>query len=158
MIFVTVGMSEHNFDRLFKIIDELIAERVITQKVFVQTGNSNYKSKYFESSDIVDNDTFNKMVDECDFMITHAGTGSVVPALKKHKKIIVFPRMEKYNEHIDDHQLELASLFAKEGYILCAFNKDQLIDCINQINNFSPKEFISNNKIENIIIDFIENK
>lgn len=155
MIFVTVGMSEHNFDRLFKIIDELIEDKVITKKVFVQTGNSNYSSNNFESSSVIDGDTFNKYVDECDFMITHAGTGSVVPALKKHKKIIVFPRLEEFNEHVDNHQMELASLFEKEGYVLCAYNKEQLVDCINRVDEFVPKEFVSNNRIEKIIIDFI---
>ena len=158
MILVTVGMSEYNFDRLFKIIDELVDERIITdKKIVVQSGNSNYTSKNFESFDMIENEKFNKLVDDCDFIISHAGTGSVVPALKKNKKVIIFPRLEKFSEHLDNHQVELANLFLEKKYALVAYNKEQLIDCISKIKDFVPQKFISNNKVINdLIIDFIE--
>ncbi len=158
MILVTTGMSEHSFNRLFEIIDELCENGPLkNEHVIVQTGNSNYTSKNFETINVISNDEFNKLVDECDFIISHAGTGSVVSSLKKNKKVIVFPRLYKYQEHTDDHQLELAELFDKEKYVLVAKNKEELEEAILKIKDFKPKKFISNNdKINDLIIDFIE--
>ena len=152
------GASEYSFVRLFKILDELCEEGVIDKdKLIVQTGKDQYISCNYKTFDMVSNKEFNDLSDKADFIISHAGTGCVVPNLKKGKRIIVFPRLEKYNEHLDDHQLELADLFSKEGYVICAKNKKELINAIRNINDFSPKKFISNvSKINQIIVDFIE--
>lgn len=158
MILVTVGMSEHKFDRLFKLIEELCEEGLIKDDIIVQCGKKIYKSKYFKSFDIIPNDEFKDLMKKSNYLITHAGTGSVVPALKQGKKVIVFPRLEKYKEHVDNHQVELAELFKKNNYVLSAYNKDELIECIKKIDDFIPKPFISNNEnMNNLIINFIDN-
>ena len=61
MIFICVGASEYQFDRLFKIVDELCSERVLdSNKIIAQIGNSNYKPhyRYFNS---VSRDEFEKL-------------------------------------------------------------------------------------------------
>ena len=100
---------------------------------------------------------YEKYVENADVIISHAGTGSVIPPLKKGKKVIVFPRMECYGEHLDDHQLELADIFTQNGYTLCATNKEELFNCLSNINGFVPKHFKSNSlNMNKLIIDFIE--
>lgn len=101
---------------------------------------------------------YEKYVEQADVIISHAGTGSVIPPLKKGKKVIVFPRRECYGEHLDDHQLELANIFTQNGYTLCATNKAELQNCLSNIKNFVPRPFESNTRNMNkLIIDFIEN-
>ena len=160
-VLVTIGsMIEKKFTRLFKIIDELCEEGVLDgSHLKAQVGFDDYKSDHFKSFDMIADEDFKKMIDECDLIITHAGTGTVVSSIKKRKKVIVFPRMEKYGEHYDNHQLELANLFASQGYVLQARNKEELKYHIQHIQEFVPVEFISNNeRMNKLIINLIENR
>ena len=45
MIFVTVGSRNYPFDRLFKKIDDLYEEGILTEPMFAQTGTSTYDPK-----------------------------------------------------------------------------------------------------------------
>ena len=42
MIFVTVGTQKFPFNRLLKKVDQLARDGVITEEVFIQTGNGDY--------------------------------------------------------------------------------------------------------------------
>ena len=52
------------------------------------------------------------------FIITHGGVGSIISSLKLNKKVIAVPRLSKYNEHVNDHQLQIIEDFDKQGYII----------------------------------------
>lgn len=158
-VLVTIGsMVEKKFIRLFNLLEELCEEGILRGKdVVAQVGFDNYKAKNFQTFDMIADDDFKKLIGESDLIITHAGTGTVTSCLKQNKKVIIFPRMKEFDEHYDDHQLELCDLFKKDGHVLCATNKEQLIDCIVNIEQFKPTKFKSNNASMNkIIIDFIE--
>ncbi|PEZ45480.1 capsular biosynthesis protein CpsG [Priestia megaterium] len=157
---VTIGsMVEKKFTRLFHIIDELCEENVLDgSQLIAQSGFDNYIPRNFKAFDMLADEEFKKLIGESDLIITHAGTGTVTACLKRNKKVIVFPRMAKYDEHYDDHQLELANLFIKNNYVLCAKNKEELTKCIKELDLFTPQKFVSNNsKINKLVIDFIEN-
>ena len=55
---------------------------------------------------------------KADIVITHGGTGAIVGALKKGKKVIAVPRLAKYGEHVDNHQLQLIEQF-RESNLIC---------------------------------------
>ena len=77
--------------------------------------------------------------------------------LKFNKKIIAAPRLEKYGEHTNDHQLEIAKEFAKEGYIICLEDFSSLGDIIKDIDKFKPKKYKSNNdNFVKLVEDFID--
>ena len=159
LIFVTIGSSEeYKFPRLLNIIDELCEEGTIKgEDVIAQIGYTDYKPCNYKAFDMTSDEEFKSLVDKADIVITHAGTGSVTYALKAQKKVIIFPRQFRYNEHLDDHQLELAKLFTDKGYALSAMDKVELRDRLQNIKSFCPVKFISSNKkINGIIIDYIE--
>ena len=158
LILVCVGASEYKFDRLLKIIDELCDEDILKgNEIIAQTGNADYKPRNYKNFSLIGRDEFQRYTNQADLIITHAGTGSVIPPLKLGKKVIVFPRREKYKEHLDDHQLELRDVFVNAGYTLGAEDKESLVKAIKESKYFEPKEFKSNNeKINQVIIDFIE--
>lgn len=158
-ILICLGASEFGLDRLLKYVDELCEENVIDgNRIIAQTGSSKYKPIHFKSFQLIDREDFVKYVDQSDVLISHAGTGSVTPALKKGKKVIVFPRLKEYGEHIDNHQLELAEVFTVNGYTLCATTKEELKECILKISSFVPKKFISNtDNMNRLIIETINN-
>lgn len=81
----------------------------------------------------------------------------MVTCLKNRKKVSVFPRMAQYDEHYDDHQLELAELFSRENHVLTALDLPQLLQCISQLDDFHPAPFLpGESAISRLVIDFIE--
>lgn len=158
MILLCAGMSEYKFDRLLKILDELFDEKFLDgEEVVAQIGSTEYVPRNYKAFELIDRQAFQEYVDRAECIISHAGTGSVIPAIKQGKKIIVFPREKQYLEHCDDHQLELCDMLVRSNYALCARNKDELMTALSQVKSFVPAPFQSNNeKICKIITDFIE--
>lgn len=158
-VLVTIGsMVEKKFTRLFKTIDELCELGILDGKdVIAQVGFDNYDSKYYKCFDMIADENFKRIISKSDLIIAHAGTGTVISSIKQGKKVIIFPRMAQYDEHYDDHQLELAELFSKQGYVLQARNKEELKNCILNLGAFTPVPFVSNNaNMNKLVIDFIE--
>lgn len=147
MIFVTLGTQNFNFIRLLKAVENAIEKRVIQEKVVAQIGNNKFQSDTIECIPFLDKETFNTYMDEAHFVISHAGTGSIISALKKRKKIIVGARLSEFDEHIDDHQLEILDTFAKMDLIIpLNRNLDDLEDKIINLQNYDLKTFVSNSK------------
>ena len=44
MIFVTVGSQKFSFDRLLTKVDQMAGEHMLTEEVYMQTGNSTFES------------------------------------------------------------------------------------------------------------------
>lgn len=154
MIFVTVGSQKFQFNRLLKEIDELIENKVINEEVFAQIGVSDYKPQNYKYKEFVTQDEFNKYLDEARLIITHAGTGVIVNAIKKGKKVIGIPRLSKFGEHVDDHQIQLLKEFANMNLIETCIDEKELKEKIQQIENKEFKKYDSNN--ENFIKDIKE--
>ena len=110
-IFVTLGSQKFQFNRLLKAIDELYEKKIITLDVFAQIGYSDYLPKNYRYKKFLDRDEFNNEMENADIVITHGGTGAIIGAVKKGKKVIAVPRLAKYGEHVDDHQLQLIEQF-----------------------------------------------
>ena len=157
MILVCVGMSEDPFDRLLEIIDDFCEKGIIEDEVVAQIGNTKYVPRNYDFFDCVENDKFLEWIKKADLIISHAGIGCVLPALKLGKKVIIFPRKYEHHEHVDNHQVEMLKAFTRKGYVLGATNDKDLQEAINKSKEFVPNKYVSNNSsINNIIIDFIE--
>ena len=157
MIFITLGTQDKSFKRLLEEIDKQINLGNITEEVIVQAGYTDYESNNMKIFKMIPMEEFDKYIKECDLLITHAGVGSIMSGLINDKKVIAAARLKKYNEHTNDHQLDIASSFSKEGYILTT-NIDDLDKILKEVKTFKPKKFKSNNKnFIKIIEDFIDN-
>lgn len=157
MILVTLGTQDKEFRRLLDDIQEQIDKGNIKDKVVVQAGFTKYKSDDMEIFDLIDRDKFSDLMEECDLLITHGGVGSIITGLEKEKKVIVCPRLSKYKEHINDHQVQIVDNFYDSGYILKYNDGDDLGEIIKKIKKFKPKKYESNtNKFIKILEDFID--
>ena len=147
MIFITLGTQDKHFDRLLKAVYKLETD----EKIVAQIGSTEFKSSKpedkFEIHKFLSNEEFKKYMDEARVVITHAGVGTIVYGLKKHKKMIVAARLKKYGEHVNDHQLQILQTFASEGYIIPLENFDDLPKLLEM--EFTPKEWKSNNNTFN---------
>lgn len=157
MIFVTLGSQKFQFDRLLIEIDRLIEEGKITEKVFAQTGYSDYKPKNYKFNKFLNRDEFNDIMSKCDKVITHGGTGAIIGAVKKGKKVIAIPRLSKYGEHVDDHQLQITKQFSDMNLSRSINKIDELEECLVEIEKLKFNFYVSNTKnILDSIEDFIE--
>ncbi|MBI4168285.1 MAG: beta-1,4-galactosyltransferase [Candidatus Aenigmarchaeota archaeon] len=130
MIFVTVGTHKDPFDRLVKTVDELVARGAIKDKVVMQTGNSKYEPKSCEFYRFVGSDKFEELYKTADIIICHAGAGSIINALKNKKHLVIVPRLKKFHEHTDDHQLDLADAMEKDGKAVCVRDIETIPDAV----------------------------
>lgn len=117
MIFVSTGSRKFQFDRLLKALDELVANGTIKDQVFAQIAESTYAPKNYEYKRYLSPEEFSRYQNDAFLIISHAGTGALVGALKKEKQVIAVPRLAKYGEHSDDHQTQISSVLAEEGYL-----------------------------------------
>lgn len=108
MIFVTVGTHEQPFNRLLKKVDELKKDGIIQEDVIMQTGFSTYEPKYCEWSKLIPYQQMIKNVEDARIVITHGGPASFIMPLQIGKVPIVVPRQYKFDEHVNDHQVEFA--------------------------------------------------
>ena len=136
MIFVTVGSRNYPSDRLFKKLDELYEDGTLTEKMFAQTGTSTYKPKHYEYKDFISQDEFLAKINEADIVVSHGASGSIMKALNAGKKVIAVTRLEKYGEHINDHQIQNNVTFGSNGYVLVAdYELTDLGECFQKIQN-----------------------
>ena len=119
MIFVTLGTQDKEFKRILRVIEKEVKKGKI-KDVLVQAGFTKYKTNKFKVFDYVSQDDFDKYMKECDFVITHAGVGSIFTALKYNKKILAMPRLSRYREHNNDHQKDILSSYAGKNVIMAS--------------------------------------
>ncbi len=157
MILVTLGTQDKSFERLLKAIDKEIEKGKIKDKVLVQAGYTKYKSKNMEIFRSVSSDRLEELMDEATLIISHGGVGSILTALKHHKKVIATPRLSKYSEHTNDHQKQIIEEFGRLGYILPLKDLTKLDKMLEKSKTFNPKEFNSNNEnFKKLITNYIE--
>lgn len=142
MIFVVVGTQRFQLDRLLRALDELAGKGLLQEEILAQIGYSRYKPRYYAYVDFLPKAEFDATVARCDLLLTHGGVGAIVAGLRAGKPVVVFPRLAKYREHVDDHQTELARVYAEQGYLLVCGEQDDLLAAIHaaQSRRFRPYE------------------
>lgn len=119
MIFVTVGTHEQQFNRLIKEIDRLKKENLIKDNVFIQTGYSDYIPKYCKYKKFLSYDEMQEFINNADIVITHGGPASFMKSLSNKKRTIIVPRLKKFDEHVNNHQLDfLKNINLKVDYLV----------------------------------------
>jgi UDP-N-acetylglucosamine transferase subunit ALG13 len=154
MIFITLGSQKFQFNRLLEKVDELIRKKIITEPAFAQTGNSDYVPQGYPYEHFLDWEVYEKKMSEADIIITHGGTGAIVGAVKKGKKVVAVPRLKKYGEHIDDHQLQIIEQFGEQNLICGLHDCSELEEGLRYVGNHEFTTFESNTKT---VIDSIDN-
>ncbi len=111
--FVTVGNAKQPFSRLLDIVSELYEQ--LPKPVTVQSGNTPFKCNKCNVVDFMSREEYEQCIISSDLIIMHAGAGSVLTAIRYGKRPIIMARMKKYDEHVNDHQLEFAKKVQKIG-------------------------------------------
>lgn len=153
-IFITLGSQKFQFNRLLIAVDKLCEKKVISgEDVFAQTGYSDYVPRNYSYNNFLDREEFSVEMGKADIVITHGGTGAIIGAVKKGKKVIAVPRRAKYGEHVDDHQLQLVGQFKELDLICECDDVDKIGEALEIVKNTTYKSYVSNTRT---IIDSIE--
>lgn len=136
MIFVTVGTHEQPFNRLIEYVDNFKKKGTIQEEVIIQTGFSTYEPKYCTFQKLYPYDQMKQLVNEARIIITHGGPSSFIMPLQIGKIPIVVPRQFKFNEHVNNHQVEFCNA-VRDRYnnIIVVEDIDKLGNIINNYDN-----------------------
>ncbi len=137
VILVTVGMHTDGFGRLVEAMDQIAAQS--GQEVMMQIGATPYRPSTASWFDFATQEEMDKLCERARIIVSHTGAGSVLTAIRHHKPLIVVPRLKKYGEHIDDHQLELARALSEAGVLLVAYETSELPDKLEAAKSFAPR-------------------
>lgn len=143
MILVTVGMHNAPFDRLVKAADEMAS--LIEESVVIQRGVSGYTPMFSQYVDFTDEAQMQTWLSQVRAVVSHAGAGSILSALKAGKPLVLVPRLRRFGEHADDHQLELAEVLAqrRKAVTVSEPSAGALHDAIAQANELTRSKPVS---------------
>ena len=158
MILVLLGTQNNSFKRLLDEIQRNIDNGNINVEVVVQKGYTKFESKDLKLYDHLSVEEIKELIKKADLVITHGGVGSIITAINLDKKVIAVPRLGKYNEHVNDHQMDIIDAFNEKGYIIGTHGVEDLESALKRAKECIPVKYEKNTgNILKIVEEFIEN-
>lgn len=114
MIFVTAGTLHFPFDRLVRAVDALPGE----EEVVLQCRVTPHRPERARHVRELPYPELVEYVRSARAVVCHAGVGSVLTALSNGRRPIVVPRLRRFGEAVDDHQLHFARRVAAAGVVV----------------------------------------
>lgn len=112
-VVVTVGTQERfGFRRL---LDRLSAVVPDHWSVTWQTGGTDVSGLGIDARPWIPSDEMDHLMADADIVVSHAGTGSALTALRAGRVPILVPRDRGTGEHVDDHQELTATYLSSRG-------------------------------------------
>jgi len=130
LIFVTVG-GMRAFKRLVREMDRIAGE--LDEQVVMQLGSTDYEPKNCDYFRFMPRNGIEESYAGARVVVCHAGSGSILTALAHNKPIVLVPRMKRYGEVFDDHQLEIAREMESRGTTV-VYNISNLKSAIRNVN------------------------
>lgn len=140
LIFVTVG-AQMPFDRLVKTVEDWAKERG-RDDVFAQIGDSSYRPTGIKWARHVEPDEYLRCCDTATAIVAHAGTGSIIAALRIGKPIIIMPRHASLMETRNDHQVATAKQFQRFASVRVAWDEKELFSRLDEIDNLEGQQSV----------------
>lgn len=114
MILVTVGTHRMPFDRLLVAVDEAHRDGCFGRhEVVVQSGACRHRCRDLRQVPYLPGEEFDVHLDRADIVISHGGIGTVLTALRLRKHVIAIPRLRRFAEHNNDHQMQVCAELAR---------------------------------------------
>jgi UDP-N-acetylglucosamine transferase subunit ALG13 len=118
---IVFGNSERKFLRMVSAVRNAFA--LFPKPVVIQAGvhQEDFKEISQEATvlSVISYVDFDNLMTRSDVIVCHGGVGVTQSALRLGRHPAVFCRRKKFNEHIDDHQLDWCSLLCDQGLATC---------------------------------------
>jgi UDP-N-acetylglucosamine transferase subunit ALG13 len=138
-VVVTLGtMRTYGFRRAVEALVKLLPDVMDAGgEVLWQTGCTDCSGLPVSARDTVPVGELRDAVAEADLVVAHGGVGSALMALDGGRAPLLLPRLERYGEHVDDHQVligaELATRGLAEPCDPYALSADVLVDVARRV-------------------------
>lgn len=139
MILVTVGTNEAAFDRLIVALDRIPPG----EELIAQCGSSSHRPGRAVCFDFLPFEDLTQLARRARVVVTHAGAGSTMVSLANGKRPIVVPRLRRYGEAVDDHQLPFARRLAESGLVTLVEDPERLPEALAAVGSGGPEASIA---------------
>ena len=114
MIFATVGSHPtFGFDRFLRALETLPEDELVVQHgPGAAPANARRAVPWMPFAEVLEH------MERAEKVISHAGTGTILAATRAGQTPVVVPRLSRYEETVDDHQLDLGRALASTGRIV----------------------------------------
>lgn len=130
MIYVTLGTMFLGFDRLIQAADAIAEET--GEQIILQLGLSVRRPTHCEWFEFLPREECLEIQRHARVIVGHAGIGTAIDALSVGRPFIVVPRLKRFNEHLNDHQIEIAEAMERRGWGRMILDMTELADaCAN---------------------------
>lgn len=112
LIYVTTGTCHYSFDRMLELVRTCVNELSRSEyDLTLQYGMSTEVDmpSAVTVAQFLPREQAEKMYRSSRFVFSHCGIGSIYNSLKYNTPTIIIPRLKKYREFSDDHQLQIAN-------------------------------------------------
>jgi len=151
LIFVTVG-GMRAFERLVREMDRIAGE--LDEQVVMQLGSTDYEPKNCDYFRFMPRNGIEEFYTGARVVVCHAGSGSILTALEHNKPLVLVPRMQRYGEVFDDHQLEIAREMEGRGTTV-VYNISNLESAIRNVNT-SPLKFSAGRNLAGALKEYLD--
>jgi UDP-N-acetylglucosamine transferase subunit ALG13 len=115
-VVVSLGtFRDFGFERLVKRLLELLPPDA---EVLWQTGDTDVSGLGIQGHHAIPERELIAAIGEADVLVAHAGVGTALAALEIGKCPVLVPRRLAHGEHVDDHQIQIASELSHRGLAL----------------------------------------
>lgn len=121
----------NEFTRLIKKMDEVAGR--LDEEVVMQIGSVPYEpqhAKHFSHTSYQESLSY---FQKASLVIGHGGAGTILNALRFQVPIVVVPRSQRYGEHVDDHQMELAHRLVGNEFIKVVYDIEDLESAVKEM-------------------------
>lgn len=151
MILVTVGMHTAGFERLIRKMDELAG--TLNEEVVMQIGHTRYTPQNTQYFDFTTEGRLKELCQKARVVVTH-GAMTIVDALEQGTPVVVVPRLKRYNEVIDDHQLDFATELEREGKVIAVYEVEELEEALKKA-DLKPPELRKDRRLINSLKRYV---
>lgn len=153
MIFATVGTHDAPFDRLVRRMDDLAGE--IEEQVWMQVGHTTVTPARAPYRRFFPPEEYGTLFEKSRTVVSHAGVGTLLEAAQLQKPLVCVPRLRRFGEHWDDHQLEICTELTRSGTLHYVEDPDDLT--LEVLSQAEPPEFPSSAEgLGNRIVGFLQ--
>lgn len=124
MIFVTIG-TQLPFDRLIQAVDGWAGTHPAAD-CFAQIGQTSLKPQNMPFAPFLTAAETKERMETADLIVAHAGMGTVLSALQMGKPLLIVPRVCKFGEQRNDHQLATAAAFKSRDNVYVAMDETEV--------------------------------
>jgi beta-1,4-N-acetylglucosaminyltransferase len=125
------------FDPLVKVMDKLVGEGIIKERVVAQIGRGQYEPKNMRYFRFIKSLT--KAYDTANIIVSTGGAGTTIECVSRGKRLVVVENTTL----MEGHQAQLIGEMAKRGHLIWCRDPNSIEDCIEEARTRSFAPFVS---------------